>query len=105
MRDVKLAVNVQEHPEISLQMGLYRIAATHTLGYVPDLELVTGDGQVQLFQAADKHQVLEEINNMINLRNLPEAPRLNRLDGLNASHVFLGVPVGTLPWKLGILLL
>ncbi len=74
VRDVKLAVNVKHHPEILLQMGLYQIAANHALGYTPDIELVTGDGQVQPFQPADEQHVYQEINEIIDLRRLPEAP-------------------------------
>lgn len=74
VRDVKLAVNIEEHPEISLQLGLYRMAAARALGYEPDLELVTGDGRVEQFEAAGDEEVREAIEEIMRLRNLPEAP-------------------------------
>ncbi len=74
VRDVKLATNIYEHPEISLQMGLYQMVASHTLGYKPQLELVTGDGQIQAFQAADGEQTLAEIDSILQLRKQTQAP-------------------------------
>ncbi|NMA55077.1 MAG: hypothetical protein GX952_03975 [Firmicutes bacterium] len=54
IREVKLAANVKDHPEILLQMGLYQMAAAPALGYAPQTELVTGDGEMLPLEAADE---------------------------------------------------
>ena len=47
LRESKLAIDLPAHPEISLQLGIYRIVAKNVLGYEPVLEVLCGDGQIK----------------------------------------------------------
>ncbi len=74
IRDVKLAVDLKSHPEIALQMGFYRLVCSNILGFYPDIEIVTGDGQLTGYEPAVDEEVLSQIESMISLRSLKEEP-------------------------------
>jgi len=46
VRDVKLAVNLDNHPEIQYGLGLTTLIAAEILGYIPIIEVASGDGNV-----------------------------------------------------------
>ncbi len=75
VRDVKLAKNLDAHPEIELGMGLNRLLAEEILGYEPILEVVTGDGELlSPYSAADDKTVKEYIKLISKLENLADEP-------------------------------
>ncbi|MCJ7655589.1 MAG: hypothetical protein MUO97_09905, partial [Dehalococcoidia bacterium] len=75
IRDVKLATNLDRHPEIALGLGLCRLISEEVFGYTPIVEVATSDGQIiSPFYVPDKDLVLEYVEQIINLENLPEEP-------------------------------
>jgi len=75
VRDVKLAKNLDAHPEIELGMGLCRLLAEEILGYEPVLEVVTGGGELlSPYIAPDAKVVKQGIELITKLENLSEEP-------------------------------
>lgn len=74
LRDVKLAKNINGHPEIALQLGLYRLAVERVLGYTPRIELVLGDSTLIDFEPATESEVISAIDNIISLKHLKTEP-------------------------------
>jgi len=77
LRESKLAVDLPAHPEIFLQLGIYRIIAKEALGYEPDLEILCGNGQiVSELSVSDKEEVFSAIEFYKSLQNgnEPEEP-------------------------------
>lgn len=75
VRDVKLAKNLDAHPEIELGMGLSRLLAEEVLGYEPILEVFTGDGELlSPYLAPDGNIVKQAIKLISKLENLADEP-------------------------------
>jgi predicted RecB family nuclease len=74
IRDVKLAVNLDDHPEIRLQLGLYQAVMEAVLRYSPEVEVVTGDGAVTPFAPAGREELLAAVNRFNELRTAAESP-------------------------------
>lgn len=75
VRDVKLATNFDNHPEIALGLGLSKLVAEEILGYSPTIEVATGDGQlISPFQVPERDVVLRCIRQMSELENLSNEP-------------------------------
>jgi predicted RecB family nuclease len=75
VRDVKLAKNLDAHPEIELGMGLCRLIAREVLGYEPMLEVFTGDGELlSPYFAPDDKTVKQAIKLITKLENLDDEP-------------------------------
>ena len=75
VRDVKLAKNLDAHPEIELGMGLSRLLAEEVLGYEPILEVLTGDGELlSPYLAPDGNIVKQAIQLISKLGNLADEP-------------------------------
>lgn len=75
IRDVKLAVNLENHPEIEFGLGLCKLIAEEVLGYPPIVEVVTGDGEiVSPFPVPDKDEVREYIDGIVELWEATEEP-------------------------------
>jgi len=75
VRDVKLATNLDNHPEIVLELGLSKMVAEEVLGYSTTIEVVTGDGQIiSPFNVPDKKIVIACIKRIFELENLSDEP-------------------------------
>jgi len=75
LRDVKLAKNLERHPEIKLGMGLSRLLAEEVLGYEPILEVITGGGELlSPYLAPDGNIVKETMKLISKLKNLTDGP-------------------------------
>ncbi|KJS13233.1 MAG: hypothetical protein VR67_05525 [Peptococcaceae bacterium BRH_c8a] len=74
LRDVKLAINIKEHPEIALQLGLYRLAVEKVLGYTPNTEIVLGDSTLIDFEPASESEVISAIEHIISIKHLKTEP-------------------------------
>lgn len=75
IRDIKLARNLDAHPEIELGMGLCRIVAKEVLGYEPILEVFTGDGELLSPYIAPDNKIVKQCIKLIsNLEDLTEEP-------------------------------
>ncbi|KJS68185.1 MAG: hypothetical protein JL50_04510 [Peptococcaceae bacterium BICA1-7] len=74
IRDAKLAVDLQNHPEISLQLGLYRMLFYNLVGYVPPIEVLKGDGQIVDFEPATAEAVTQIKDLILSIRELKEEP-------------------------------
>lgn len=75
IRDVKLARNLDNHPEIEFGLGLCKIVAEEVLGYAPIIEVVNGDGQlVSPFDVPDKDIILGCIKRIMDLKTLTQEP-------------------------------
>ena len=71
IRDVKLAINFDSHPEIERGLGLCKIIAEEVLGYAPITEIVNGDGElISPFDVPDKEIILGCIKRIIYLSSL-----------------------------------
>lgn len=63
IRESKLAVDLNNHPEILLQIGIYRMLLRNTLGYDPRIEVLCGDGTIEGgLDIPSEGQVLETID-------------------------------------------
>ena len=69
IRDVKLARNLGQHKEIALQVGLHQLVSGITLGYLPDVEVVAGDGTIYSINPLDPDEVLSVVSRIVELRN------------------------------------
>lgn len=75
IRDAKLAIRLEDHPEIGLQLGFYRLIAEQCWGYAPLLEVVKGDGTLETpFNAPDTATVTTNISDVLSLRQPIEEP-------------------------------
>ena len=76
-------------------MGLYQMVAAHTLGYKPQLELVTGMAKYKLSKlpTGANHS---KIDSILQLRKQPQAP-LRPSAGPNVGPVYLKMFAGTQP--------
>lgn len=75
IRDAKLAIRLEDHPEIGLQLGFYRVIAEQNWGYSPLLEVVKGDGTLESpFNAPDTTIVMTNIADVLSLRQPTEEP-------------------------------
>lgn len=75
IRDVKLARNFDNHPEIVIGLGLCKLVAQEIFGYEPMIEVLTGDGQlISPFDVPDKDVVLGCIKRIVDLESLAEEP-------------------------------
>lgn len=75
IRDVKLARNLDNHPEIELGLGLCQLVAEEILGYAPIVEVAIGDGQlISPFQVPDKKVILGCIRRIEELESLDDEP-------------------------------
>lgn len=73
LRETKLATDLDSHPEISLQVGIYRMLFYEILGYEPGLEVLRGDGTIEgNLVVPSKSQVLDAISHFQGLRLGPE---------------------------------
>lgn len=73
LRESKLAVDLNNHPEILLQIGIYRMLFRNTLGYEPGLEVLRGDGMIEGgLDIPSEGQVLEAMNYFQELKLGPE---------------------------------
>ena len=76
IRDAKLATNLEDHPEIGYQLGLYRLIAEQRWGYSPVLEVVKGDGSLESpFEAPDSPSVESHISEVLSLRLPADEPQ------------------------------
>lgn len=75
LRDVKLAKNLDAHPEIDMGMGLCGLIAREVLGYEPIIEVMKGDGELMSpYLVPERNKVLGCIELIEKLRMLPDEP-------------------------------
>ena len=75
IRDVKLAVNLDNHSEILYGLGLCSAIAEDVLGYQPEVEVVTGDGDIITpLEVPTEKQVLDCIELIHGLESYTEEP-------------------------------
>jgi len=75
IRDIKLAVNLANHPEIELGLGLCELIAKEVLGYDPIVEVVLGDGQiVSSFPVPTEDIVYGCIEKIVTVEDLDNEP-------------------------------
>ncbi len=75
IQEIKLATNIDNHPEIELGVGLSKFVAEEILGYPTITEIVTGDGSlISPFDAPDKSHVVTVANKIIGLETLEKEP-------------------------------
>jgi uncharacterized protein len=72
VRDAKLAVNLDQHPEIPAQLGLYAHLLESATGQAPArLEVVLGNGEII---AVDALPIVSEVRALSDIKSSPEQP-------------------------------
>ena len=75
IQEIKLATNINNHPEIELGVGLSIFVAEEVLGYPAIAEIITGDGNIiSPFEVPDKSYVVSVVDKIIELETLDNEP-------------------------------
>ena len=74
LRDIKMAVDLENHDEIKFQMGFYVSVAKSILGYSPEVEIVKGNNEVVSYSPALDYEVEALIREIRRIEELLDEP-------------------------------